>query len=187
MSRSQLLLGLAFLSLSVSCVAQTPPARAQDAANELNTNQRFGRMELVAERISDEGRAKFFEKRKAWGTKIQIADSEIEAFKMDGESKAEVTLKVSWYRVDQGDLLITTVKQSWKDFKGTWKLTNETRFEGDYGLLGDAASAEDKAKADGTANGSTPANGNGNAGWQRGRKRIGLRDRQCERHGSFAA
>lgn len=135
--RAALILG--FLLLVPACVGQTPPARAQEAANELNTNQRFGRMELVAERVSEGAREKFFERRKQWGGRIQIADNEVMAFKMKGDANAEVLLKVGWYRVDEGDLHTTVLKQSWKDFKGAWKLVSEERTDGDLGLLGEAA------------------------------------------------
>jgi hypothetical protein len=133
--RAAILLG--FLLLAPACVGQSPPARAQEAANELNQNGRFGRAELVAERVADGSREKFFERRRNWGGAIQIADSEVTSFKMKGDSEAEVMLKVGWYRQDEGDLHTTAVKQSWKDFKGTWKLTNEERTEGDIGLLGE--------------------------------------------------
>lgn len=134
--RAEIIIG--FLLLVPACVGQTPPARAQEAANELNTNQRFGRMELVAERVSEASREKFFERRKQWGGRIQVADSEVMGFKMKGDSNAEVMLKIGWYRVDEGDLHTTVVKQSWKDFKGAWKLVNEERTDGDSGLLGEA-------------------------------------------------
>lgn len=129
---------LGFALLVSACVGQTPPARAQEAANELNQNGRFGRTELVAERVSEGAREKFFERRKNWGGAIQIADSEVTGFKMKGDSEAEVFLKIGWYRVDEGDLHTTAVKQSWKDFKGTWKLVNEERTDGEVGLLGEA-------------------------------------------------
>jgi hypothetical protein len=130
------LLGLVFLSLT-ACPSQTPPARAQEAANELNANQRFGRTELLAERVSEPLREKFFERRKTWGTRIQIADSEVLGFKMKGDDQAEFMLRVAWYKIDEGDLHATTVKQSWKDFRGAWKLVGEDRADGDLGLFGD--------------------------------------------------
>jgi hypothetical protein len=139
------LFGLVFLPL-VACVGQTPPARAQEAANDLNTNQRFGRMELVAERIAEPSREKFFEHRKGWGTRIQIADSEMLGLKMKGDDEAEVMLRVAWYKIDEGDLHATTLKQSWKDFRGSWKLTGEDRTDGDVGLFGDAPEASASAK-----------------------------------------
>jgi hypothetical protein len=139
------LLGLVLLSLA-GCPSQTPPARAQEAASELNTNQRFGRMELVAERVSEPSREKFFERRKAWGSKIQIADSEVMGFKMKGDDQAEIMLRIAWYKVDEGDLHATTIKQSWKDFRGSWKLIGEERTDGELGLFGDAPPPDPSAK-----------------------------------------
>jgi hypothetical protein len=116
----------------------SPPARAQEAATDFNQNQRFGRMELVAERVADSSREKFFERRKLWGNKIQVADTEVLSFKMKSDSEAFVTLKVGWYKVDEGDLRTTVLKQTWKDLKGAWKLVSEERTDGDVGLLGEA-------------------------------------------------
>src|SRR5262249_35310 len=49
----------------------------------------------------------------------------------------EMIVKIAWYRADEGDLRQTTLRQKWHDFKGSWKLTEETRIDGDIGLLGE--------------------------------------------------
>jgi hypothetical protein len=54
------------------------------------------------------------------------------------EDDAEVFLKIAWYAVDNNDLHQTTLKQKWHDFKGTFQLVEETRIDGDLGLLGEA-------------------------------------------------
>lgn len=110
----------------------------QEAASELNINARFGRMEMAAEHVAPTAKEQFFERRKAWGNRVRVADYEIAGMRMaKGESDAEMIVKIAWYRVDEGDLRQTTVRQKWHDFKGSWKLTEESRIDGDVGLLGE--------------------------------------------------
>lgn len=137
------------LALGVGgCLGQSRPARAQEAASEMNLNMRFGRVELATEKVAESNREKFLASRKQWGQDVRIADTELAGLKIVGESGAEVIVKVSWYRVDVGDLHQTTLKQTWKDFKGEWKLVSEERSDGDAGLLGEApAKGDASAKA----------------------------------------
>lgn len=105
---------------------------------ELNLNTRFGRMEIAAEQVSPPARDQFFQTRRAWGGPIRIADYELAGLKMQGDEKAEVYVKIAWYRVAEGDLRTSTLKQKWQAFKGDWKLVEEARLDGDVGLLGEA-------------------------------------------------
>jgi len=131
---------LALGSASVGCglVGQSKPAMAQEAALELNLNARFGRMELAAERVAPKARDQFFDRRRAWGGSVRIADYDMTGLKMKGEDDAETYVKIAWYRANEGDLRVTTLKQKWhSDAKGDWKLTEEQRLDGDLGLLGE--------------------------------------------------
>jgi hypothetical protein len=56
---------------------------------------------------------------------------------LQGNSDAEAFVRIAWYRIDQDDLRVTLIKQKWHDFKGSWKLVEETRQDGDVGLLGE--------------------------------------------------
>ena len=129
---------LALGSAGCGLVGQSKPAMAQEAALELNLNARFGRMELAAERVAPKARAPFFDRRRAWGGSVRIADYDMTGLKMTGEDDAETFVKIAWYRANEGDLRVTTLKQKWhSDAKGDWKLTEEQRLEGDLGLLGE--------------------------------------------------
>lgn len=131
-------LTLPLLSLGCPLGHQSPGARAQEAASELNLNARFGRMSLAAEHVSPKAREAFFRRRKGWGGRIRVADYELSGMKMaKSESEADVFVHVAWYRVDEGDLRSTTLKQKWKDMKGAWQLVDEERLDGDLGLLGE--------------------------------------------------
>jgi len=118
-------------------VHQPPPVRAQEAAMELNLNTRFGRMEIAAEQVAPSARDQFFERRKTWGGTIRIADYEFAGLKMKDDSNAEVFVKIAWFRTNEGDLRTSTLKQKWRAFTGDWKLVDEERSDGDYGLLGE--------------------------------------------------
>ncbi len=115
----------------------SPPARAQEAATELNVNSRFGRMEVATEQVAPAQREAFLERHKAWGGAVRIADYEMAGFKMKGEEDAETLVRISWYRVEQGDLRNTLLRQKWHDFKGSWRLVDESRAEGDIGVFGE--------------------------------------------------
>lgn len=123
--------------LGCPAMHQTPGVKAQEAANELNVNTRFGRLELAAEKVAPKAKDAFFERRRGWGGRVRVADVELAGMKMKGENDAEMFVKVAWYLVDEGDLHTTTLRQAWHDFKGDWKLVEETRTDGDVGLLGE--------------------------------------------------
>lgn len=141
-------LALAFASslFLLGCPHQSPPARAQEAATELNVNTRFGRMELAAERVAPAAREAFLARRKSWGGNVRVADYELASFRMKGETDAEMVVKVAWYRIDEGDLHITMLKQKWHDFRGDWRLVDEQRAEGDVGLIGEPVPAAEPAR-----------------------------------------
>jgi hypothetical protein len=120
-----------------ACMGQSRPARAQEAASDMNTHIRFGRVELAGEKVDTSYRNKFVERRRQWGQGIRLGDTEISAIRMVGEDRAETNVSVSWYRVDEGELHSTKIKQIWKDFKGDWRLIEEERVDGDVGLLGE--------------------------------------------------
>lgn len=138
--RTHLALGLSAALFLLGCPAhQSTQARMQEAAQELNVNARFGRMEMAVERVAPNAREQFLERRKAWGNRVRVADYEVAGMRMaKGEEDAEMIVKIAWYRVDEGDLHQTTLRQKWHDFKGSWRLTEETRIDGDVGLLGEA-------------------------------------------------
>jgi hypothetical protein len=134
-------LALSLVLLGCPIGHQSAPARAQEAATELNVNSRFGRLELAAEKVAPTAREAFMARRKAWGSTVRVADYELAGVQMKGNDDADLFVKIAWYRIDQGDLRVTLLKQKWHDFKGDWKLVDESRAEGDVGLIGERAPA----------------------------------------------
>lgn len=126
-------------SLVCGCLSQNGGAsRAQEASNEFNLHTRFGRIEQASERVAVEAREMFIKHRAGWGGQVRIADLENGGMRMLKENtEAEVTVRIAWYRPDEGDLHVTTLKQHWKDFRGDWRLVGEERTDGDLGLIGE--------------------------------------------------
>jgi hypothetical protein len=116
---------------------QSSASRAQEAAQEFNLNTRFGRNELVMERVAAKVREEFGQHHRGWGSSIRIADSELGGLHMASDSDAEVSVRVAWYRPDEEDLHVTQLRQKWHDQKGVFVLVAEERIDGDVGLLGE--------------------------------------------------
>lgn len=118
---------------------QSPPARAAEAAHDLNLHTRFGRMHIATAMVAQEARTTFLERRRAWGGNLRIVDFEMQGVKMRGEADADIYVRVAWQRMNEGDLRTTLLEQKWHDFKGSFQLVSENRAEGDVGLLGEPA------------------------------------------------
>ena len=118
---------------------------------DLNVNSRFGRTEIAAEKVAPKGREDYFEHRRGWGGKVRIADTELAGLKMLGDDDAEVSVRVAWYAMNEGELRVTLLKQTWHDFKGDWKFVSEVRADGDVGLIGEKIPVPEKPAADSPA------------------------------------
>jgi hypothetical protein len=129
----------AALALCACGVLPGPGAKLQEASQEHNVNARFGRLEMAVERVDPKAREEWARRHSAWGGKVRIADTETSGTKLVGPTEGEVTVRVAWYRADEQELHVTTLKQKWKDVNGEWKLVEEARVEGEAGLIGDAA------------------------------------------------
>jgi hypothetical protein len=124
--------------LFTGCVApMTPVQRMQDAANDLTTATRFGRMDMALERVNRDSRDEFVRKHAGWGSAIRIADCDLSSLRLTDKEHATVTLTVSWQRIDESELRGTQIAQKWKDHQGRWLLESEERIAGDFGLLGE--------------------------------------------------
>lgn len=118
------------------CLGQTPSAKMQETARDMNMNARFGRMELVVEQVDPTYRAEFVRRHKTWGSRVRVADAELVGMRY-GEKESESMVSVSWYDVTEQELRGTTVRQKWKNHKGDWLLLTEERVDGDLGLFGE--------------------------------------------------
>jgi hypothetical protein len=132
---SALLLGL----IACGSLPQNGLARAQQSAQEFNMDSRFGRAEMVLERVAPAVREQYAAQHRAWGNDVHIADVEIAGLKAKDEHDVKVFVHVSWYRAEQQELRGTTLEQTWRDkLTPDWELVAEKRVDGDVGLLGEA-------------------------------------------------
>jgi hypothetical protein len=138
-------LAATFIALGplVACVIGVgcaPPqgslASAQEAAQELNLDARFGRSEIAMDHVAPDAREDFAAHHRGWGTTVRIADVELAGMRAHGEHDVDVLVHVAWYRPEQQELRSTTLKQGWRDKNG-WQLVAEQRLDGDMGLLGE--------------------------------------------------
>jgi hypothetical protein len=117
--------------------AQTPAARASDAARELNVSTRFGDVTGAASMTSPAVREQFLSRRAEWGKLVRVVDVDLAAFEMKDMDHATVMVDFSWTRVDEGTLHSTQVLQEWSSETGGWRLVREKRASGDLGLFGE--------------------------------------------------
>ncbi|MET0595416.1 MAG: hypothetical protein ABW133_22145 [Polyangiaceae bacterium] len=138
-SISTLLGALGVFTALGGCMApMSPVQRMQDAANDLTTATRFGRVDMALERVSHAGRDEFLRKHAGWGNSVRIADCDLSSLRLTDKDHATVVLTVSWQRIDESELRGTQITQKWKDHSGRWLLESEERLAGDFGLLGEA-------------------------------------------------
>lgn len=139
---------LGCLLLLVAACGALPPTglqRGQQTAQDFNMDARFGRNELVMNRVAPAEREEYALHHKAWGSGVRVADVELVGIKPHGDADFDVFLRVSWYRMEEQDLKSTTLKQSWHQKTDDWLLASEQRLEGDLGLLGETVVVEGPA------------------------------------------
>ena len=129
-----------FVALAASSACMMPPqgaALVQQTAQQFNFDTRFGRMELAMEQVSGKYADDFMKRHRHWGGSIHVTDAETVGMRMRGQDNADVTVRVGWYRTDEGELKVTTVKQKWHLYPAGWRVDAEERLDGDIGALGE--------------------------------------------------
>jgi hypothetical protein len=130
-SASLLALGLA------GCFAPTSATqRLSDAAIDMNTAARFGRMDIAVEYVAVAAREEFARRHAGWGKRVRIVDIEFGGMDLKEKDEAEVFVNVTWQRPDDAIIRETRITQRWKDVRGTWGVIAESA-EGDAGIFGE--------------------------------------------------
>ena len=141
--RSWLVFAISLVPLLAGCPAPTSGlAKAQQTAQEFNLDARFGRTELVMDKIAPAERDEYALHHRAWGSGVRVADVELAGMRAHGENEIDVFVRVAWYRPEQEELRATTLQQSWHSKADGWELVGEKRVEGDVGLLGETVVVE---------------------------------------------
>ncbi|MEJ7733748.1 MAG: hypothetical protein WKG00_31705 [Polyangiaceae bacterium] len=130
----------ACLALAVSACSALPTSgsRLTEAAYDVSTGMRFGRTDMVMERVKVDARADFMKRHAAWGQSVRIVEVELAGMDFRGKDEADVFMLVSWQKADESTMRATRISQRWKDDRG-WSVLGEKRVDGDYGLFGDPA------------------------------------------------
>jgi hypothetical protein len=144
--RSHSAVVLAFAALAGCAPPQGSLASAQEAAQELNQDSRFGNSEIAMDKVAPDARDTYAAHHRGWGSTVRIADVEMAGMRPKGEHAVDVLVRVAWYRPEQQELRSTTIRQAWKDKNG-WQLMTEERVDGDFGLLGEPVIVEAPAEA----------------------------------------
>ena len=131
------LLMLSALALGGCLANQSKAAKLQDAAQNLNTATRFGRMDIASEMVAEKSLTDFMRKHVAWGRELRLIDLEFQGVQMTSKDEASVFVAVGWQRPSEQELRITQVMQTWRYGPSGWKLIDESRTGGDLGLLGE--------------------------------------------------
>jgi hypothetical protein len=126
---------LAFVA--VGCFAPTSPSqRLADAAIDMNTATRFGRMDIAMEYVGGPARADFVRRHAAWHKRVRIVDLEFGGMDLKEKDEADVIINVTWQLPEDAIIRETRITQRWKDTRGTWSIVAES-VDGDPGLWAD--------------------------------------------------
>lgn len=118
--------------------------RLTNAAYDLNTATRFGRMDVAVSHVASHAQADFMARHREWGRDMRVVDVELSGLRMVTPDTAEVTLAISWHRLSSANIETSFVAQKWTSTTDGWKLATELRASGSPGLY--AAPPEDQAK-----------------------------------------
>lgn len=129
------------------------PERLRDAVQGMSEESRWGRIDLARQRVLPQYRADFEAARAHWGKKVQIADVEVVAMKLnDGDAKdilreqgtseeeleklpdATSSVQYAWYGQDMV-LRTTVIAQRWQHSMGNFYLLDEEVVDGERMLL----------------------------------------------------
>ena len=118
----------------------SPPStqqRLSDAAVDMNSATRFGRMDIAMEYVGAAARESFARRHAAWGGDVRVVDMEMGGVGMVEKGEAEVLVSVAWQRPADAALRVTRIAQRWREDKGRWQLVSESCRDGDPGLIDD--------------------------------------------------
>jgi hypothetical protein len=157
LGRPGLAAGLAAALALPGCFFQnaSPVVRLGDQVQALNSDLRWGRLDLAIQMVAPAYRARFLDARRAWGEDgVQVADSDVlgirvveagaredpdpgeEAETADEDRDAAIsTVDIRWYSMRTLTVRRTTVQQRWERFGRDYLLAEEAITGGDAALL----------------------------------------------------
>src|SRR5262245_5997018 len=105
---------LVLLGLAACYSPVAPLQRLPESALEMNSATRWGRMDVAIDHVGAEARETFGKQHARWGRSIRIVDLEFNGMSLKGKgSEAEVNVTVTWQRLDDADVRMTSIAQRW--------------------------------------------------------------------------
>lgn len=124
----------------------SPTRKITDSVQNLNENTRWGRIGDAALLVEPSYRDTFVSAHQAWGSDIQLADTEIVHLQIAPDNEqASAIVTYSWYAMDTMTLHVTTIRQHWAARSGSFALTSESVIKGDPRLLAQATGGSSHA------------------------------------------
>lgn len=121
----------ALLLCACGATGQSRSEKLKEAIFYFNEGVRWGRLQDVMTRVDPGGQELFLEMHKDFGKLIKVTGYEIVNTAYDTENhKAQVGVKITWYRIDQMEVHETVVSQNWEDRDHTWVLIAEEYMTG---------------------------------------------------------
>ncbi len=113
--------------LATACgVAEGPREKLKHSAFLFNEGLRWGRYSEVLPRVDPEAREHFAEMHQGWGDEIQISNAEIiQSIIGEKLKKADLTVKFTWYRMNEMVVHDTITVQHWERRDGDWMMIAE--------------------------------------------------------------
>jgi hypothetical protein len=112
--------------LSACGSGQTKADRLKESIFYFNEGVRWGRVQDVMARIDPESVDHFVEMHKEFGAALQVTNYEIiNTILSPDENKADVTVQITWYRIDQMEVMKTVLVQHWEHREREWLVISE--------------------------------------------------------------
>ncbi len=120
-----------FINLSCGPIQQSK-SNLQEAVLAFNEGVRWGRLQEVLPRIHPDSVDHFVEMHKEFGDDIKVSDYEIlNANHDDKNKKADVSVRISWYRESEMVVRKTMLVQHWEEHGQDWIMLAEEYVSGD--------------------------------------------------------
>jgi len=130
--------GLLLAAPAGGCLLQnaSPVTRLKDDVQALNSDLRWGRLDLAIQMVAPSYRRAFVRARTTWGDQVQIADSDVLGVRVVEEEDAAIsTVTVRWYSYATMAVRETRVQQRWELQGRRYVLADEAVTGGDGRLL----------------------------------------------------
>jgi hypothetical protein len=113
-----------------------PKNKLRESVLAMNKATRWAQLAQATRMVDPTYRARFAETHRHWGSRIQVADSEVVEMEMTPDAENAIAIVAyNWYLSDAMTLQTTVVRQRWADINGNYGLISEAIVQGDPRLF----------------------------------------------------